>query len=409
MIKELTKCRVCKSTELKEYLDLGLMPLSNNLLNHWSDKTERYPLKVLFCESCGLSQLSTVIDPQTLFGHYVYRSSISETYKKHCWDMAIDLKNRFDFDASSFHIDIAGNDGALLSQFKNLLNHKTLNVDPAENLEQYNEAESIRYYKTFWSIQAAQHLNANFWPKADLITATNVFAHVDNVHEFLIACDMVLKAEGVLVLEFPYLVDFINKIEFDTVYFEHLSYFSVGPLRRLCEEVGMKLLRIEHFDIHGGTIRCYIGSSSTKRQQDHTVFIYETNEKTTGFTTLYKYKNWSVKVDHILKRFKDALIGFKADGQKVWAFAASAKGNVLLNAANINYYLIECIIDQTPEKIGKYSPGTGIPILSMDDLVTGQPDYLIILSWNFADEIIDKCRAVGYKGKFILPLTLQII
>lgn len=404
MFKNHTRCRVCDSEKLTPYLDLGLMPLSNNLMNEAQEIAPRYPLKVMLCEKCGLSQLSIVVDPETLFGHYVYRSSISQGYKDHCRDMAETLRDRYDLDAETFHIDIAGNDGALLVEFKKVLGHKTLNVDPAKNLVEICEAQGVRVFNTFWGMDAARHLLSTSWPLPKLITATNVFAHVDNVAEFLDAIKAVLRPDGVAIIEFPYLKDFIEKNEFDTVYFEHLSYFSIFPLAVLCAKRGLILQDVTHHDIHGGSVRCHITRTG---QQSDNVKAYIKAELDGGYDKLPVYKTWAAEVAGVLSQFM-YLMG-DLDRQKVYGFAASAKGNTLLNTAGITTKEMPFIVDQTPEKIGKFSPGTGIPIISFDQFIADQPDYLVVLSWNFWDEIVKKCQAAGYKGKFVNPLTCEIV
>lgn len=406
MFKTHTICRVCGNDNLKPYLDLGLMPLSNNLMDSPDEIAPRYPLKVTLCEVCGLSQLSIVVDPATLFGRYVYRSSISQGYKDHCRDMARALKLRFGLSDQTFHIDIAGNDGALLVEFKKELNHKTLSIDPAKNLAQICEDQGIRAFTTFWGLPAAKHLLATGWPPPDLITATNVFAHVDNVSEFLEAVKAVLAPEGVLVLEFPYLIDFIEKKEFDTVYFEHLSYFSILPLSYLCNKAGLHLVDVNHYEIHGGSVRCFIMRTPARRTGRAGVYIQK--EIDGGYISIKRYNDWAAEVAGVVHEFSYFLGDFNDGETKVYGFAASAKGNTLLNAAGITVKQIPAIVDQTPEKIGKYSPGTGIPIISMDQMIVDKPDYLVLLSWNFADEIIRKCQAAGYTGKFINPLTCEV-
>ncbi len=398
MYKEHLNCRVCDSDRLIPYLDLGKLPLSNNLAVSSVDPihNQKYPLKVLLCENCGLSQLSVVIDPKTLFGHYVYRSSISKGYVDHCKQMAKDLKKRLTKD--SFHIDIAGNDGALLEQFKKVIGHKILNVDPAENLTGICESAGIPTLNFFWGMDVARRI-VNSFGKADLITATNVFAHVDNVKEFIQAVKYVLKPGGVLVLEFPYLIDFIENGEFDTVYFEHLSYFSVYPLTLLCEQAGLSVLNVEQQDIHGGSIRVTIGHG----EPDETVGVYVKIERK-YYSRINKYIGFAEDVHLSISNFNAGINKLKVSGYKIAGFAASAKGNTLLNCAGISVGSMSYIVDQTPEKIGKYSPGTHIPIVSMLELERSPPDYLVILSWNFAEEIIDKCRKAGYVGKFIIPI-----
>src|SRR5690348_7571463 len=372
-MKNHTNCRVCGCENLIPYLDLGMMPLSNNLASSILDPihNEKYPLKVLFCPDCGLSQLSIVIAPEKLFGHYVYRSSISQDYKNHCRQMAIDLKERFNLNNDSFHIDIAGNDGALLSEFNKVIGGRILNVDPAENLAGICQAADIPTVTFFWGMDVARRI-VNSHGHADLITATNVFAHVDNVREFIQATKHVLKPDGHLVLEFPYLINFIEGNEFDTVYFEHLSYFSIYPITMLCKSEGLEVLRVEKQDIHGGSVRVIIGQG----EHDESVKEFVAIERS-KYGTIEPYNEFANAVKQTIQIFSNKIS--QLDGT-VAGFAASAKGNTLLNSAGITCGRIKYIVDQTPEKIGKYSPGTFIPIVSMDDMKRTPPDYLIILS-----------------------------
>lgn len=396
-MKNHTICRVCGCENLIPCLDLGMMPLSNNLANSIFDPIhlEKYPLKVVFCPDCGLSQLSVVIEPQKLFGHYVYRSSISQGYKDHCREMAIDLKEKFNLGKDSFHIDIAGNDGALLSEFNKVIGGKILNIDPAENLAGICQAANIPTLTFFWGMDVARRV-VNCHGQADLITATNVFAHVDNVREFIEAAAYVLKPDGYLVLEFPYLIDFIEGKEFDTIYFEHLSYFSIYPITMLCKSQGLEVLRVVKQEIHGGSVRVIIG----RGEPDESVKKFVEIERS-KYGTIEPYNQFSKAVKETIRNFSDKISRLNG---VVAGFAASAKGNTLLNSAGITCGRIKYIVDQTPEKIGKYSPGTFIPIVSMEDMKRTPPDYLIILSWNFADEIMSKCRETGYKGDFIIPI-----
>jgi SAM-dependent methyltransferase len=406
LYKEQVICRVCQSEKLTPYLDLGLLPLSNNLANSIVDPihNQKFPLKVLLCEDCGLSQLSIVIDPQTLFGNYVYRSSISKGYLDHCKQMAISLQKKHNLTKDSYHIDIAGNDGALLCEFKKVIGHKILNVDPAENLGAICQATGIPTLTYFWGMDVAKRI-VNGYGKADLITATNVFAHVDNVKEFIQAAKHVLKPTGVLILEFPYLIDFIENGEFDTVYFEHLSYFSIYPITLLCKQAGLSVMNVEHHDIHGGSVRVTIGHG----REDDTVFNYVKNERI-NYSSIERYHQFAEDVHLTIDQFDRGINKLRAEGKTIAAFAASAKGNTLLNSAGITCGSIKYIVDQTPEKLGKYSPGTFIPIVSMIELERNPPDYLVILSWNFAKEIMDKCNKAGYRGKYIIPIPMfQII
>lgn len=396
-----TKCRVCGCEDLTPYLDLGMMPLSNNLTDT-PEEPERFPLAVAFCPECYLSQLTVVIPPEKMFANYVYRSDINAPYLHHCKEMSQHLQYRYGLTKDSFHIDIAGNDGALISQFREVIGCKSLNIDPASNLVPINEAKGVRQYTAFWGEDAAMHLLNTAWPPADLITATNVFAHVDDVREFLIACDAVLrKTTGVLVLEFPYLMNTIEQNQFDQVYFEHLSYFLIAPLDRLCREVGFSIMDIVPVNIHGGSVQVHIGYG----ERAPVVNAWVRAEQLEGLHSIQRYSEWSDKVKEVATSFMLRISGY----DNVAAFAASAKGNTLLNFSGVGRNNIQYIVDETPEKIGKYSPGTGIPIVDMLTLKERPVDYLVVLSWNFIDTIMDKCRAAGYTGKFIHPLTGEVL
>lgn len=405
MAKPHHKCRVCGSTNLTKYLDLGIMPLANNLefTSERAKNKDRFPLQVLFCNDCNLSQLSVVIDPSKMFSYYTYRSSVNLGYVSHCKNMAKDLKSRFDLTDKSFIVDIAGNDGTLLKAFMSELNsNNVLNIDPATNLTAIAEADGVRSINSFWSLKLAIDLRHKLG-EADLITATNVFAHVDNVVDFIRASHEMLKIGGVLILEFPYLIDFIEKYEFDTVYFEHLSYFSIIPLVELCNNTGMEVLSVERQNIHGGTVRVCISRKESMLAVDSSVYDFCKMEIVGGYNSISKYRDWADVIKSNITNFSSKLLELKKRGCSISAFAASAKGNTLLCSSGINTDIVDYIADETPEKIGKYSPITGIPIVNKSEIIKNPTDYIIILSWNFKDEIIDKLNKI-YKGKYIIPI-----
>lgn len=398
-----TSCRVCRSNNLKKYLDLGLMPLSNNLefTTQRAISQDKFPLQVMFCEECGLSQLSVIIDPEKMFSYYTYRSGVNKPYVDHCRIMAKEFNGKW-ITKDGFHIDAAGNDGTLLKEFKDEIGHKVLNVDPAMNLVSIAESQGIPSIADFWSMKIAKKIVKENG-LADLITATNVFAHLDDVEGFLKACKYALKLKGVVVIENPYLIDFIENMEFDTVYFEHTQYWSVRPLIELCKKVGLELIDCQKIDIHGGTMRYYISHELSYLPNNNVKMFYD-KEISEGYDKFEKYKSWKVSVDNLTEGLKKTILDIKKEGKSIVAFGASAKGNTLLNYAKINTDSIDYIIDQTPEKIGKFSPGTGIPIVGMHVLEKGSPDYILILAWNFKDAIMDKLLKFGYKGKFIIPI-----
>lgn len=389
--KKHSKCRCCGSENLIPYLDLGMIPLANNLCATKEDsiKAQRFPLKVMFCENCGLSQLSEVVDPKVLFSYYTYRSSVNQGYVDHCRNMAKELKRKYELTENSFHIDIAGNDGTLLLEFGKILGHKVLNIDPAENLCDIANERGVRSLAFFWDIDMGNFL----FNTADLITATNVFAHLDNVTEFLEACKIALKDEGVIVIENPYWPTTMAGNQFDQVYFEHVSYWSLDPMIALCRKVGLYVTDFSGHEIHGGSYR------------------YEIRKKSNADFDLIEMGFEEYTADDLLtwaesiKSIRDSInSGVKSLSGSVVGFAASAKGNTLLNYCGIDHTVIDFICDETPEKIGKYSPGTGIPIKGLEDIIEAQPDYILILSWNFKEHIMEKLRPLCPNSKFIIPI-----
>jgi len=410
-VKPHTNCRVCDSPSLTKYLDLGSLPLVNNLANTQEEalSKERFPLQIMFCEECGLSQLSVVVSPKKLFSYYTYRSGVNGGYIKHCKQMCDSLKLKGYLDSSSFVIDIAGNDGTLLKQFKENVGCRVLNVDPAENLVEVAISEGIDSIADFWSLEKAHEI-VSIYGAADVITATNVFAHVDNITDFLKAVKFTLKEKGVLVLEFPYLIDFIEKMEFDTTYHEHLSYMSISPLNKLCNSLGLCIIDVEKQNIHGGTVRVTITHYSPLLSVNSRVFDFLTDEEDNQYNTIEKYKNWEFSVNELIGEFSKNVLQLKKEGYKISGFAASAKGNTFLNSAKIDFSVVDYIVDETKEKIGKVSPGTGIPIVNKKMIVKNPSDYMIILSWNFSEEIMKRARNFGFSGKFIVAIpSFQII
>lgn len=401
--KSVTSCRACGSTNLTKYLDLGPMPLSNNLENSSLEAkiAERFPLQIMLCEDCYLSQLSVIIDPKKMFSNYVYRSSVNKPYVDHCREMAKTLKEKYSLNEDSFHIDIAGNDGALLKEFKKEIGLKVLNVDPASNLAAIAEAQGIPTIADFWSKNVVKEI-LKAHSMADLITATNVFAHVDDINGFLSNAKDALKPKGVLVIECPYIADNMAVMAYNQTYFEHLSYISLSPIYTLCQKVGLAVIDAERQDIHGGTIRITIAKNGQypPSRNIHNILIEELN----GLTHINPHLNWAKKVYDNIQTGTEEILKLKKSGASIVGIAASAKGNTLLNCMSLSTDIIDVIVDETSEKIGKFSPGTGIPIVHKRYFAKNSPDYCIILAENFAIPLMKKARDAGFKGKFIVSL-----
>lgn len=405
IVRGVTNCRVCGSTDMTHYLDLGMLPLANNLAATAREARQmsRFPMQVQLCNDCSLSMLSVVIDPREMFSQYAYRSSINKGYIRHCRQMARSVGELLALHESDLVVDIAGNDGALLAEFSNELGVRVVNVDPAENIAAIAEANGIPTINDFWSDAVAKRIVAEH-TRPKLITATNVFAHVDDVRSFVAAAKACLHPQGALLLEFPYGVDFIEKREFDTIYFEHLSYVLIRPVERLARSLGMRVFDVQKQDIHGGTTRVFIGFDGAHDVKP-SVAAFLDYEKSHGFHDAAIYKAWNEDINALIADIVSQLTRIKGEGRTIAAFAASAKGNTLLNACRFDTQTVDYIVDDTPEKIGKFSPGTGIPIVDRSKLDADPPDFLIILAWNFSREIIESTsRYLEQGGRYIIPI-----
>lgn len=405
MYQPIEECRICGSKKLTKYLHFGMMPLANAYVEPNSKEKEfGFPLEVLFCETCALSQLSIVVEPEIMFSNYSYHSSISKTFQKHCSDMADQLKGYLK-KPNLFVLDIASNDGCLLREFKKK-GFRVLGVEPAKNLAALANAEDLETMPFFWSEPIAQKiLQKNGSP--DAIVATNVFAHVHDLKNFVQNVKRILADEGVFIIEVPYALNLIKKNEFDTIYHEHLSYFLVKPLKFLFEQEGMELRDVQEMPIHGGTIRVFVTKKENK------VFLYQKNrveeflahEKKEGLHDLKSYFDFVNKLLDIKIDLLELLSKLKKSGKTIAAYGASAKGNTMLNYCGVSSDFIDFIIDETPEKQNKLYAGNHIPIFGYEELEKRKPDYLMILAWNFAKEIMGKTKEHEKRGgKYIIPI-----
>ena len=400
--KKIKKCRICNSESLVKYLDLGNTPLANSLIEiKDKDKKElKFPLEVLYCKNCSLSQLSIVVDPKILFSEYVYRSSISRTFQEHCAEMAEKTAKLID-GSNNLVVDIASNDGCLLQQFKKN-GFDVLGVEPAANIAKIANTSGIETICSFWSIETAKKIIEKHG-KAKVITATNVFAHVDDLHAFLNAVNMLLHDNGIFIVEVPYLGDLLAKNEFDTIYHEHLSYFLAKPLERLYSSHNLKIFRIEKHAIHGGSIRLLASKNNSYDEKNVKEFLK--SEAKQKLYELKTYQNFESKVKNIKREILKLLLSLREKNKKIIAYGASAKGNTLLNYCGISNKYINFIVDDTPEKQHHLAPGSRIKIVDAGYINKEKPDYVLLLAWNFAKEIMQKTKA-SYKKKvkYIIPI-----
>jgi hypothetical protein len=397
------KCRVCESTDLIKFLSLGDTPLVNSLLKREQLELAepKYPLDVYFCKNCNLVQLADIVPPEIMFRNYLYVSGISDTMRLHFSELAESIVKRFNLSPESLVVDIGGNDGTLLKSFKNF-GVKVLNVEPAHNIAKMSVDNGIETINEFWDEYVASKIKKSSGG-AKIIIGTNVFAHVDNLDDFMRGVKTLLSDDGVFIVEVPYLVDLIKKKEFDTIYHEHLSYFALKPLITLFSKFGMVLFDVERVGVHGGSIRVFV-KRGLENQSDSVKELLKLEENE-GLSSLEIYENFAKNVEMIKEKLVSLLKKLKDNGKSIVGYGAPAKGNVLLNYCKIGTDLLEYTVDKTPIKQGLYTPGMRIPVFPPEKIVEDMPDYVLILSWNFADEIIkqqQKYKELG--GKFIIPI-----
>ncbi len=402
--KTQTHCRICGSTTLYKYLHLGSTPLANSYVKKEElDKPEfSEELALQVCTTCGLSQLTKIVHPDLMFKNYLYVSSTTQTFRDHCVEMAATTSKVARLSMGDLVMDIASNDGCMLSKFQDI-GMSVIGVDPAENLAAEANAAGIRTLCTYWSPSIANDIVSRFG-RPKVITATNVFAHVDDVHSFVQAVDVCMAKKGIFVIECPYALDFIEKNEFDTAYHEHLSYIGITPVTKLMSKYGMQVFDVEYFEyLHGGTIRVYV-SRLHDYEVSKRVGEYLDREVKFGITTKAPYDAFAQRVLLNRKQLVELLEKEVAKGKVIWTYGASAKGNTLLNFFGITNKLIPVSIDDNPKKWEYYTPGSRLRITGIDELRTANVDYLLLLAWNFQSEIVRRCKAVNYGGAYILPV-----
>lgn len=400
------RCRSCAGRNIVPFLSLGCTPLANAFL-HTPDEfasEARYPLDVYFCETCALVQLLDVVDPAILFRNYIYVTGTSDTMAAHNRAYAHTMVESAALGREDLVIEIASNDGSLLACFRQ---HgvRVLGIEPARNLAAVSRARGIATLSDFFSETLAPKVRAEYGP-ARLVVANNVLAHVDDTVGFLAGCRELLAEDGRLVVEAPYLGDMLENLEYDTIYHEHLCYFSIGALLHLYAAAGLAIVNVERVPVHGGSLRV----SAMRRQQTGPMHAPEvlaqaSAERDAGLHDIARYRRFAHEVARNRQLLRGLLEDLRDQGKSVAAYGAPAKGNTLLNYCGIDTALVSFTVDKNPLKVGLYTPGMHIPVLDPGALLTHAPDYVLILAWNFADEIMRQqqgYRAAG--GRFIIPV-----
>jgi len=385
-------------------VDLGIQPLANNLLRpeDLGKPEPKFPLRLAVCESCWLLQILDLVPPVQLFSEYLYFSSFSDLMLRHAQEAVECYTRDFSLDANSLVVEIASNDGYLLQYFR-ARKVPCLGIEPAANIAKVAREKGIETLVEFFGGGLARKL-AGQGRQADLILGNNVFAHVPNPNDFVAGLQALLKPGGRVILEFPYAADFIENTEFDTIYHEHVFYFSLTTLRPLFERHGLEIFQVERLPIHGGSLRLFAGLQGA-HPADVSVNALLEEERTKGLGATGYYEGFGKRVLELRRELNRLIKELKQQGKTVAAYGASAKGSTLLNFFGLDAGTLQFVADRSTYKQGRLTPGTHIPIVAPEKLAVARPDYTVLLTWNFADEILEQqkaYRAAG--GKFIIPI-----
>ncbi len=406
-----TTCRACGAARLRAFLSLGPQPLANAFLRSPEAFAgeARYPLDLCICEGCALVQLADVIDPGVLFRDYIYVTGISETIAKHNRAYARTVADLLALASSDLVVELASNDGSLLACFRDL-GVRTLGVEPATNIAAMARNQGLETLNEFFDADLGTRIRETHGA-ARAVIGNNVLAHVDDTQGFLRGAARLLAPDGLVIVEVPYAGEMLERLEYDTVYHEHLCYFSVSALLRLCEAVGLVAVRLDRVPVHGGSLRLYAGLAAHHRAHAADVrAVAEAERAGDGVASPARWERFARDVVAQKQALLALLRGLKAEGRSLAGYGAPAKGNTLLNYCGIGPDLLPYTVDRSPYKVGTFTPGTHIPVLSAETLLERRSDRVLILAWNLAEEIVSQQTEYRRRGgRFILPLPEPVV
>jgi len=398
-------CRICGNRKIDSIYSFGDVPLANSLVRKEdiNKEDDHFPLTLVFCPRCSLIQIKETVNPETLFKNYLYFSSFSETVLRRSEELAENLIRERHLNQDSLVVEIASNDGYLLHFFKKK-EIPILGIEPAENIAKIANEKGITTLCDFFNLQCAEKV-ANDGKMADVIIGNNVLAHVSDLNGFVEGIRVLLKENGIGSFEFPYIVNMMRNTEFDTIYHEHLCYFSLTAVMELFKRHQLIVFNAELTEIHGGSLRITVTHRDNELEISKNMRDLLQKESVEGLDKIHFYRTFASKIDTIHQNLTSLLNDLKARGKTIAAYGAAAKGSMLLNVFQISKETIDFVVDRSTYKQNLFMPGNHIPIIGPEYLLQKQPDYLLILAWNFADEIMNQQQEYQRKGgKFIIPI-----
>jgi len=401
----ITRCRSCAATALEEIISLGSTPLANSLVSpdDGSGPEPVIPLTLVRCLRCTLVQLKETVAPEILFRDYLYFSSFSDTMLRHAAELVDDLTATRSLGPESLVVELASNDGYLLQYFA-ARGIPVLGIDPAENVAAVAIARGVPTVVDFFDEASARRISEGR-QRADVIIGINVLGHVANLNGFVAGISVLLKPEGIAVIEVPYVRSTIERCEFDTVYHEHLHYFSITALERLFARHGLTITDVRHMEIHGGTVRVTIQPAAAAVAPRGVLQKWLEMERDWGVEDASVYNGFAERAQTTRTQLRSLLDGLKGAGKTIAAYGAAAKGTTLLSYCGIGADQIDFVVDRSTYKQGRLMPGSRLPIHAPAHLLEAKPDYVLLLTWNFAEEIL--AQQAEYRrrgGRFVIPI-----